>query len=96
MRKNLTQMFLLLSIALFSTLFAGCNTEEVDPVVPSLEISQEAGGEAVSSLTLAFGSAEATQSFAIRCNRNWTAVSSNDEWVVVSPESGEGDATVNV
>ena len=40
MRKNLNQMFLLLSIALFSTLFAGCNTEEVDPVVPPLEISQ--------------------------------------------------------
>lgn len=76
--------------------FAGCNTEEVDPVIPELEIAEELTGEALESLTLQFDAAESSKTFAVRCNRAWTAVSSNADWCVVNPDEGNGDNTLTV
>lgn len=94
--KHLKHLLFALPMLLLAMSFAGCNTEEVDPVVPELEIASELTGEALESLTLQFEAAESSQTFAVRCNRAWTAVSSNADWVVVNPDEGEGDNTLTV
>lgn len=94
--KHLKHLLLALPMLLVAMSFAGCNTEEVDPVIPELEIAESLTGEAVESLTLQFDATESSQTFAVRCNRAWTAVSSSADWAVVTPEEGEGDNTVTV
>lgn len=96
MKKNLTNLLFALPMLLLATFMAGCNTEDVDPVVPELEIAESASGDALSSLTLNFGSDESSSSFYVRCNRNWTAVSSDKDWAVVSAESGDSNAQLTV
>ena len=94
--KHLKHLLFALPMLLVAMSFAGCNTEEVDPVIPELEIAESLTGEAVESLTLQFDATESSQTFAVRCNRAWTAVSSSADWAVVTPEEGEGDNTVTV
>lgn len=94
--KHLKHLLFALPMMLIALSFAGCNTEDVDPVVPHLEIAEEITGEALESLTLQFDAAESSKTFAVRCNRAWTAVSSNADWAVVTPEEGEGDNTLTV
>lgn len=94
--KHLKHLLFALPMMLIALSFAGCNTEDVDPVVPQLEIAEEITGEALESLTLQFDAAESSKTFAVRCNRAWTAVSSNADWAVVTPEEGEGDNTLTV
>lgn len=94
--KQLKYLLFALPMLLIAMSFAGCNTEEVDPVIPELEIAEELTGEALESLTLQFESAESSKTFAVRCNRAWTAVSSNADWVVVNPDEGSGDNTLTV
>lgn len=94
--KQLKHLLFTLPMLLIAMSFAGCNTEEVDPVIPELEIAEEMTGEALESLTLQFESAESSKTFAVRCNRAWTAVSSNADWVVVNPDEGSGDNTLTV
>ncbi len=96
MKRNLTKLFFALPMLLLATFMAGCNTEDVDPVVPELEIAETPTGEALSQLTMNFGSGEESKTFNVRCNRSWTAVSSDKEWAVVSAESGEGDAQLTI
>lgn len=94
--KHLKHLLFTLPMLLVAMSFAGCNTEEVDPVIPELEIATELTGEALESLTLQFEAAESSQTFAVRCNRAWTAVSSNADWCVVNPDEGDGDNTLTV
>lgn len=94
--KHLKHLLFALPMLLIAMSFAGCNTEEVDPVIPELEIAAELTGEALESLTLQFDSQESSQTFAVRCNRAWTAVSSNADWCVVNPDEGDGDNTLTV
>lgn len=94
--KHLKHLLFTLPMLLVAMSFAGCNTEEVDPVIPELEIATELTGEALESLTLQFDAAESSQTFAVRCNRAWTAVSSNADWCVVNPDEGDGDNTLTV
>lgn len=94
--KHLKHLLFALPMMLLALSFAGCNTEDVDPVIPELEIAEEITGEALESLTLQFDAAESSKTFAVRCNRAWTAVSSNADWAVVTPEEGEGDNTLTV
>jgi len=94
--KHLKHLLFALPMMLIALSFAGCNTEDVDPVIPQLEIAEEITGEALESLTLQFDAVESSKTFAVRCNRAWTAVSSNADWAVVSPEEGEGDNTLTV
>lgn len=94
--KHLKHLLFALPMLLIAMSFAGCNTEEVDPVIPELEIAEELTGEALESLTLQFDSQESSQTFAVRCNRAWTAVSSNADWCVVNPDEGDGDNTLTV
>ena len=94
--KHLKHLLFTLPMLLIAMSFAGCNTEEVDPVIPELEIAEELTGEALESLTLQFDAAESSKTFAVRCNRAWTAVSSNADWCVVNPDEGNGDNTLTV
>lgn len=94
--KHLKHLLFALPMLLIAMSFAGCNTEEVDPVIPELEIAAELTGEALESLTLQFDATESSQTFAVRCNRAWTAVSSNADWCVVNPDEGDGDNTLTV
>lgn len=94
--KHLKHLLFTLPMLLIAMSFAGCNTEEVDPVIPELEIAEELTGEALESLTLQFDAAESSKTFAVRCNRAWTAVSSNADWCVVNPDEGDGDNTLTV
>ena len=94
--KHLKHLLFTLPMLLIAMSFAGCNTEEVDPVIPELEIAEELTGEALESLTLQFDAAESSKNFAVRCNRAWTAVSSNADWCVVNPDEGNGDNTLTV
>lgn len=94
--KHLKHLLFALPMMLLALSFAGCNTEDVDPVIPELEIAEEITGEALESLTLQFDAVESSKTFAVRCNRAWTAVSSNADWAVVTPEEGEGDNTLTV
>lgn len=94
--KHLKHLLFALPMMLIALSFAGCNTEDVDPVIPQLEIAEEITGEALESLTLQFDAVESSKTFAVRCNRAWTAVSSNADWAVVTPEEGEGDNTLTV
>ena len=94
--KHLKHLLFALPMMLIALSFAGCNTEDVDPVIPELEIAEEITGEALESLTLQFDAVESSKTFAVRCNRAWTAVSSNADWAVVTPEEGEGDNTLTV
>lgn len=94
--KHLKHLLFALPILLIAMSFAGCNTEEVDPVIPELEIAEELTGEALESLTLQFDATESSKTFAVRCNRAWTAVSSNADWCVVNPDEGDGDNTLTV
>lgn len=94
--KHLKHLLFTLPMLLIAMSFAGCNTEEVDPVIPELEIAEELTGEALESLTLQFDATESSKTFAVRCNRAWTAVSSNADWCVVNPDEGDGDNTLTV
>lgn len=94
--KHLKHLLFALPMLLIAMSFAGCNTEEVDPVIPELEIAEELTGEALESLTLQFDATESSKTFAVRCNRAWTAVSSNADWCVVNPDEGDGDNTLTV
>ena len=94
--KHLKHLLFTLPMLLIAMSFAGCNTEEVDPVIPELEIAEELTGEALESLTLQFDAAESSKTFAVRCNRAWTAVSSNADWCVVNPDEGNGDNKLTV
>ena len=94
--KHLKHLLFALPMLFIAMSFAGCNTEEVDPVIPELEIAAELTGEALESLTLQFDATESSKTFAVRCNRAWTAVSSNADWCVVNPDEGDGDNTLTV
>ncbi len=63
MKRNLTKLFFALPMLLLATFMAGCNTEDVDPVVPELEIAETPTGEALSQLTMNFGSGEESKTF---------------------------------
>lgn len=74
----------------------GCEPNNPTPADPKLEIAQDLTSEAFESLTLLFDAEAGSKSFAVLCNRAWTAVSSSADWCVVTPAEGDGDKMLTV
>ena len=84
-------------LLLFGVLsLVGCEPDNPTPSVPKLEIAQDLTSEAFVSLTLQFDAEAGNNSFAVLCDRAWTATSSSADWCVVTPAEGDGDKMVTV
>ena len=89
---NKKSFCIFLSVFVFFTVFlTGCGKEDPkteDTVVEELVVTP-------TTLTPAFAQAGETKSFNITSNTNWT-VTTNNDWLTVSPTSGTDNGSINV
>ena len=90
---NFKYIFFAVVAMVLTVSFLSCNTEDVNPEVPTLEITLPNGN---TSSVLPFDQNEGSTSVTINANRPWTAVSSDESWLVATPDKGDGNATFTI